>query len=186
MRHQPWKMCAGSRKLHQSKGQLLTEIPLLLRSCHVGSRSMTQEPSSVSLEAPAPLLSCPAVSKEGWNKTTDGTEHSTSCGGRGVVGGGVAPVTWTQWHGPCKVGPHGIRAGQFGLCHKHVTLGLSTLFRKNLNKQPLPLMLAFKGIFTNIRLLVPRQTQHQQDHVLVRAKWPRALISMSSLPAQTE
>ena len=47
-------------------------------------------------------------------------------------------------------------------------------------------MLAFKGIFTNIRLLVPGQTQHQQDPILVRAKWPRALISMSSLPAQTE
>ena len=155
--------------------------PSLLRSWHVGSGSMTREPSSVSPEAPAPLLSCPAVSKEGGNKTTDGREHSTSCRGGGVVGGGMAPVTWTL-HGRASWDP----SRSAGLCHKRVTLGLPTLFQKNLYKQPLFLMLAFKGIFTNIRLLIPGQTQHQQDHVLVRAKWPRALISMSSLPAQTE
>ena len=78
--------------------------PSLLRSWHVGSGSMTREPSSVSPEAPAPLLSCPAVSKEGGNKTMDGREHSTSCRGGGVVGGGMAPVTWTL-HGRASWDP---------------------------------------------------------------------------------
>lgn len=72
------------------------------------------------------------------------TLHSSMVAGVGnryvEAGGGHG----CQWYWPCNIGLIGSKKPGFALCHSHATFGLSTLFRKNLHKQPLHLMHPFK------------------------------------------
>lgn len=106
-----------------------------------------------------------------------GTWHVEAGGGRGC-----------QWYWPCKIGLTGSEKLGFALCHSHVTLGLSTLFRKNLPKQPLHLMRPFKEYLQQTRdFWFPQKTQHQQDYNLVcinqKSQRQMALCSTSQSPA---